>query len=216
MRFIAIIGLCLMAVFSLVNDAAQEQRDAQTEVVEQSRDEVPAAPAVVGRAAPLQAPPVAVQQHRHEQTADSSPQTPRQPPLPKTAAERPAEEAAVEQGFTLEFESVDALETLLAAGNIELFVRGDNHYWSYSSSSGWTPADAPTGYYPMHAETVPARLRALATGTLGMAPGAWGVTLPTSTSRTVRQLMADRTGGALLIGTDGAVRLEGEAPRRPY
>ena len=208
MRFIAIIGLCLMAVFSLVNGAAQEQRATRTHPAEASRGESPTAPAVVNRAIPEDAPSPTRQPTPPKQPAARPLQTPRPSPNPNAAAEPPPESVSVAQGFTLEFESADALAALLAAGRITLFARGEQQHWRYQFGSGFAPAEAPNSYYPMHPETVPAKLRNLAAGKLNTAPTAWGVTLPSATSRKIQQLMTERTGGALLIDADGEVRLE--------
>ena len=83
MRFIAILGLCLMAVFSLVNGAAQEQRATRKEAAEASHGEAPTALAFVNQAAPEEAPSATRQPTPSEQPAAHSLQTPQQPPKPE-------------------------------------------------------------------------------------------------------------------------------------
>ena len=61
----------------------------------------------------------------------------------------------------------------------------------------------------MDASTVPdAVVRALRTSGHGKSDLKWGVTLPSGMTRELNQYLADSRGGALIIGGDGALRLE--------
>lgn len=188
MRFVAILGLCLAAIFSLVNGARHEPREPQ--------------PAPEPRAAALTEPvPTAA--------AASAPETPaplqKETPLPQTP-QAPPQPMQQPSGFTLEFESGGALDSLLAAGRIQLFVRADGHFYRYRRGGDYQQADAPGSYYRMDPATVPTALRLRAEGLLS-SPIEWGVTLPAATAGEIQRLMSAEQGGNLLIDANAGVRL---------
>lgn len=178
MRFMAILGLCLAAIFSLVQGAAQEQAAVEAAALEQ----------------------VTVEQATIKQAIEPS------PPVPKRIP--PISQSAPVIGFTLEFASVRALEMLLQTGNVQLYARHGDQFWSVDTDGVAVPAQTPSSYYQMHTETVPQRLRSSVPGNgIGEAI-TWGVTLPSEAIGQIQRLTAGRKGGNLLIGYDGAVALE--------
>lgn len=194
MRFIAILGLCLVAIFSLVNGVQQEQASVQ--------------------ASPEPAPNVKREQEIVQQ--DPMPVPTRQPDLMPAAPEAPADqddsrETSTQdeerQGFTLEFESVDALASLLAAGRLQLFAVVADEFHRYHPDGVYRRVEAPASYYQMDAATVPRRLRlqgeSLFTGAVS-----WGVTLPDDSVGEIQRLVSSASGGKLLISEDASVRLQ--------
>jgi hypothetical protein len=188
MRFMAILGLCLAAIFSLVQGAAQEQAIAEQVAVE----------------------PAAVELTSLDQTAVEPPLKPSPEPVPEPAS--PARKAALPSapvvGFTLEFASVEALEKLLRAGQVQLYARLRDQFWSVDIYGEAVPAEAPASYNQMDTETVPRRLR---DSIPVAAPGksiTWGITLPARIIGQIQQLTSGGKGGNLLIGDDGTVVLE--------
>lgn len=190
MRFVAILGLCLAAIFSLVNGAQYEQAELAASPPPQSRPE-PADPE------PVRTPERPQRPEELAETAVTEVQT--------LAVEEPAP-AEPEEGFTLEFESGDALRTLLAAGRIQLFAMADGRFNRYRPEAGFQQSDAPPSWYRMDAATVPGRIR-LQAGGLYAGSIEWGVTLPGETAADIGRLMAGRDGGNLLIGAEAQVRL---------
>ena len=176
MRFTAILGLCLAAIFSLVHSASLEQATP-----------VPPPP-------PTQAQPAVT----YEQAATKA-------VSPMAKIPPPAEAGDQALGFTLEFASVDALETLLHSEAVQLYAHRDGKFWKVNSQASVVPADAPQAYYHMHADTVPRAMREAVTA--GSAAGAvtWGVTLPAATVSQITRLTSSRKSGSLVIMPDGSV-----------
>jgi len=193
MRFMAILGLCLAAIFSLVQGAAQEQAVAAQSVAVQGAIE-PAAleKAAVDTTAPNQTPV--------EQTIEPA------TPVPTRTA--PISQSAPLVGFTLEFSSVRALEMLLQAGKVQLYARQGDQFWSLDTGGVAVPAQTPSSYYKMHTETVPLRLRSSVPGNGVGKEITWGVTLPGEAIGQIQRLTAGRKGGNLLIGYDAVVVFE--------
>jgi hypothetical protein len=194
MRFIAILGLCLVAIFSLVNGVQQEQASAQ-----------------------LSLEPAPKEQREQESVQQEPVPVPTKPRDPMPAApEAPADQAdsretstqdEEQQGFTLEFESVDALASLLAAGRLQLFAVVADEFHRYHPDGVYRQVEAPASYYEMDAATVPRRLRLQGESLFSGAVG-WGVTLPAAAAVEVQRLVSTETRGKLLIGADASVRLE--------
>ena len=179
MRFLAILGLCLAAIFSLVKGAAQEQVIGRLDPV----------PASASTSAPAESAAAETQQ------------------LVTTA---PPGRPATEQGFTLEFSSVESLETLLRNDRITLYANQGNQFWSVDSSGQVEAVDAPGSYYQMQAETVPGHLLDRIGGIIPGAATIWGVSLPPDAVSKIEQLTGSRSGGSLLIEADATVTLAGD------
>ena len=184
MRFMAILGLCLAAIFSILKNPdppAQQQP-----------------PSFEGDAEQIASPAVAESVVRKSvEQAVAQPLT-----LPEAVAE-PKQDA--EEGFTLEFSSAAGLERLLLDGRASLFAHDGELYWRWIGPGTFQRSDAPGSYYGMHQGTVPAQLRI---GLPVVRPGEslqWGVVLDTATSGQIGALMQQRKGGSLLIASDGSV-----------
>ena len=125
----------------------------------------------------------------------------------------PASEATPEkEGFTLRFESDLALTRLVAAGRVGLYAITDGraHRMTVSDSriSFWD-ASAPNSYHEMEAGTVPKPvIDALGRSGVNTAGVGWGVTLPGKLREQLDDLVRGKSGGALVIGGDGDLRLE--------
>jgi len=198
MRFMAILGFCLAAIFSLVQGAALEQG---------------AVPPLAGEQ------PIAGQSPPAHKDIAGSPPRPEvlrpAPAKPAITAVQAAQQSAstVKQsepvaGFTLEFSSVQSLDTLVQQGQVQLVARRGDQFWWLDADGRAVPGEAPAAYYQMHTDTVPGRLRrALPAGARDPATR-WGVILPARTIDQIRQLTTASAGGQLLIGPDGTVVLE--------
>jgi len=224
MRFMAILALCLVAIFALV----------------QSIPLVPEAPSQ--SPAPAAPPPIAevIEPEPEPKQVDAEPDPPAPEPekpllltrpawTPAFVAEPNVEAAAPEkpgavdvpaaasdtpedEGFTLRFESDLALTRLVAAGKVGLYAisegRARRMTVSDSRISFWD-ASAPNSFHEMEAGTVPRPvIDALARSGVDTAGVGWGVTLPGRLSKQLDNLVRGRSGGALVIGGDGELRLE--------
>jgi hypothetical protein len=210
MRFMAILALCLVAIFALVQSIP---------LVPEAPSQSPAAaaPPPVARAVPT--PPVP------QPTAEPQPVPEPQiekPAAPARAAPTPAAvagqaaaapvEVARDEGFTLRFESDLALTRLVAAGKVGLYAISDGRARRMTvrdSRISFWDASAPNQYHEMEAGTVPRPVvDALSRSGVDTASIGWGVTLPGTLQKQLDSLVRGNAGGALVIGGDGELRLE--------
>ncbi len=216
MRFMAILSLCLVAIFALVQSiplvpGAQEP----------DRTNATASPAAVEK--PQPAPPRAAAIESATTPAASK------TPLPPARLSRPAavaQQAAIaprkkpervatndrEQGFTLRFASDLALTRLVAANEVGFFAiapgRARRMAVSDSRISFWD-ASMPATFHEMEASTVPQPVvDALVRAGVDAAAVNWGVTLPPKLSDRLATIVREHTGGALVIDGDGRLALD--------
>jgi hypothetical protein len=210
MRFMAILALCLVAIFALVQSIplvpeAPSQSPAaaapppMTQVVEPA---VESPPEIQKPLPPPAVPEKAVKLTRAKWTPAAVPE--QSPP--------PSDETPEQEGFTLRFESDLALTRLVAAGKVGFYAITDGRARrmtvSDSRISFWD-ASAPNSYHEMEAGTVPKPvIDALARSGVNAAQVGWGVTLPGKLREQLDSLVRGASGGALVIGRDGDLRLE--------
>ena len=191
MRFMAILSLCLVAIFALVQSIPlaptppvpnQPVPDSQTETMlaELPPDVVQEREIVLIRPAPAPAEPPA------------------------------AEAAPTEDGFSLRFET-DAVLTRLVARQLVGFYAitpesssrmditdGDISFWS---------ASLPGQYHEMDESTVPDNVMAAFRKSNQSNDVKWGVTLPASMSQELNAYLTSESGGALVILANGNLDL---------
>jgi len=199
MRFMAILSLCLVAIFALVQSVpVAPPATPVPEPVPETRAEP--APEAVPEAVPepqvVEAPkPVTLTRPKW---------VPKYEPRPT-----PVEEA---EGFTLRFESDTALTRLVAASRVGVYAidgeRARRMTVSESHISFWD-ASLPNSFHEMDASTVPLPVvEALARTGVDTESVSWGVTLPGKLQGQLGGLMQEHRGGSLVIGTNGNIRLE--------
>lgn len=218
MRFMAILSLCLVAIFALVQSiplAPQEEVPpvamSQPVVEEISPREVPAPePAAVSekvisltRPAPKklpreEAPPVLQRPRAATAEKVEMPPAPQQPP---------------KEGFTLRFEDETALTRLVARNEVGLYAILPDKSYRMNVNRGqfsFWPASMPNQFHEMDELTVPASVTgAFRQSSAARAQGLkWGVTIPSATSRRLEQYLREATGGDLVIDVHGRLRLE--------
>ncbi|MDJ0812444.1 MAG: hypothetical protein QNJ23_01855 [Woeseiaceae bacterium] len=201
MRFMAILAICLVVIFALVQSIPLRPSQPVTEAVPEPVAEVvpepvaepEPAPAPVPESPPAPAPePVAVE-------------PPVMEPVPEPTPER--------EGFTLRFESDLALKRLVARSVVGLYAFGEDSAVRLNVSGGrmsFWEASTPNQYHEMDSATVPADVvRALLrTAEVDATAIRWGVTLPGAMQRELNDIIESAGGGALVIGADGNLRLE--------
>jgi hypothetical protein len=210
MRFMAILALCLVAIFALVQSIPLVPEAP-------SQSPAPAAPPPITKAVEPEAesPPDVQRPLPAPAVPEKAVQLTRAKWTPATAPEEstpPSEEAPENEGFTLRFESDLALTRLVAAGKVGLYAISDGRARrmtvSDSRISFWD-ASAPNSYHEMEASTVPAPvIDALGRSGVNTAGVGWGVTLPGKLRDQLDHIMRGNSGGALVIGGDGDLRLE--------
>ncbi len=197
MRFMAILALCLVAIFALVQSIPLLPTPTETNAAPSPEPEPAPEPAADE---PLETPP--------KPAAAAAPVAPAAQPV-EAAAAPPAEE-----GFTLRFESDVALTRLVARNAVGLYAISPQRALRMSVNRGaytFWPASAPNQYHEMDPGTVPdAVVTALRrSGSLGLEPVVrWGVTLPANMRRQLDGYLADYSSGSLVIEADGNLRLE--------
>ncbi len=220
MRFMAILGLCLVAIFSLVQSLPIEAQSAQLDDVQAISNPAPEAAAKPAAAVPTHEPesilktepePVRSVALTRPKWISTFQATERSEPDPVTQKSAPV--AAPEtEGFTLRFESDHALTRLVATGQVGFYAmdasRAQRMTVSDSRISFWD-ASTPNAFHEMESTTVPrVVLDALARTGADTGRANWGVTLPGKLSARLDSLMQQHSGGALVIHADGRLELE--------
>ncbi|MGB5438540.1 MAG: hypothetical protein WBN90_02670 [Gammaproteobacteria bacterium] len=235
MRFMAILSLCLVAIFALVQSIpitpeqpAEPLPQVDSPPLEPAPQNVgqqnkappaspPATPATVAKTITLKRPEWVPKYPQEvvnttpvEATAEIDTPVPAVSPLPEKALPPPG--VPETEGFTLRFESDAALTRLVAASTIGLYAVDKNRARrmtvAESRISFWD-ASTPNAFHEMEAATVPdAVIEALAR--TGAVPDgiSWGVTLPGSLKSELDRLMTEHRGGALVIAASGDIRWE--------
>jgi len=223
MRFMAIISLCLVAIFALVQsmpmmptlppvtepvsaEPVNEQSVAETEPVPEpvpvetrSAEPDPVKPVTVK---PITVKPVPPPRAEPETIAEPAP-TPKQTP--------PARDPDVE-GFTLRFENDTALTRLVASDAIGLYAIAPDKTQKMQSAYGrigFTAASTPQQFHEMEKSTVPGSVLQAFRRTGSLPPSAvkWGVTLSSNMTRSLNRILGERKGGNLVIHADGTLKV---------
>jgi hypothetical protein len=234
MRFMAILALCLVAIFALVQSIPLTPAEPQPEPVAATPE--PAPPKALPDKVP--APPPARPAPPQEEQAvvltrpkwvpkypvESTPvvETPVQIEEPVLSEATPAESPPPveppppappeKEGFTLRFASDAALTRAVATHRVGLYAlepSGAKRMTVSESRISFWDASTPNAFHEMEATTVPvAVVRALAR--TGTEPGgvAWGVTLPGKMSAQLDALMEQHRGGSLIIAASGDIHWE--------
>lgn len=227
MRFMAILCLCLVAIFALVQSVPVSAPTLPAPLPPADRPAVASLPRALAEEPPAAAPDP-VREARSESPpaaappipdAIAPPSPPSERPVPRTrpslAAPAPVAPAAAapepDDGFTLRFESDSSLKALVAREEIGLYAIAGDSAMRLSIERGrlqfWT-ASLPSRFHEMDPATVPsdvarAFVRAGADESLR-----WGVTLPPDLSRQLDRYLRNETGGELIIAADGSMRRE--------
>ena len=231
MRFMAILSLCLVAIFALVQsiplapsaevspppDVAEVI--AETEAAPRPLDSTPEAArrAVV----PREATPVKLTRPvpkrtvvREAQVALQRPEaapvgkTEPRPPNPTVEAPPAAAEPA-ETGFTLQFETDAALTRLVARQVVGLYAMSPEKSLRMSvegDNIGFWPASLPAKFHEMDVSTVPDEVLA-AYPNENLSAVKWGVTLPADMTLELDGYLASATSGSLVIASNGDIDL---------
>ncbi len=222
MRFMAIISLCLVAIFALVQALPMSPvapTAVETPVTPQELPAVERAIELVPEPAPAVLPdtkpqPVTAAAETAPPVTLTRPKwVPKYPPQTAPPIAEPLKTAAVEeQGFTLRFESDAVLTRLVAASQVGFYAieaeRARRMTVSESRISFWN-ASTPNSFHEMEVGTVPASVvEALARTGVSPENVAWGVTLPGKLKQQLDSLMQAHRGGSLVITSQGRIERE--------
>jgi hypothetical protein len=227
MRFMAILSLCLVAIFALVQSIPLTPIEAVPveEVAVESTPE-PAALAK-SRPEPIVEPPIAADPQLEPPIAAEAGVLTRPKWLPKYApaekpvasttqiVEKPSPSPPTEpekEGFTLRFASDAALMRAVAAQHVGLYAiaSGRAKRMTVSESRvGFWDASTPNTFHEMETGTVPsAVIDALSRTGSAASEVSWGVTLPGKMTTQLDALMQEHRGGSLIIDAGGAIHWE--------
>jgi len=220
MRFMAILGFCLVAIFALVQSLPFPPPAPHPEPAGAAAEPVPprgAEPTTAqahpdgARPSPPTAPPsqtAAPTPSEAELVAEPAPEA---APEPSPAAAPSPDPTPVREGISLRFASNEALRQLVTRGEVTLYAVAGDRAWRMAAAPGrpsFTSASPPTHFHEMARGTVPPDL-VRAVRRIGSAAGTgfrWGVVLPGSTTGAIQTLVRDRSGGDLVIDSHGDVR----------
>ena len=232
MRFMAILSLCLVAIFALVQSIPLQPVETP-ETVEVAPPAASAAPRNE-QAPPESARPVQPRAAEQALTltrpkwvpkyAPESVKVSEPPPatVPQAAASASIQDApptepppvieSETEGFTLRFESDAALTRLVAGNKIGLYAVGASRAQRMTVRerriSFWD-ASIPNSFHEMETATVPAAvIDALARSGTSASDVSWGVTLPARLKASLDELMLEHRGGKLIIVATGDIRWE--------
>ena len=209
MRFVAILGLCLAAIFSMVQRASLEQPPPVINSSSTARAPVqasapkPVAPTRTARV--TTAPPTRIPAPEKTPADAAEPSVSAQA---KTEAAEPSTPSESQTGFSLEFASAADLMALLENGQIQLYAELDGRFWSADPRGRFSLAEAPASFYRMDSSTVPAALIGSLRRSTTAAEATWGVVLAPTIVDQMAQFTRSSAGGKLLILGSGRVEME--------
>lgn len=217
MRFMAILSLCLVAIFALVHSIPPQPAEAQPSQAKPVPEPPP--PVVEAPIVTATAPEPVVAEPEVLEARDVDLQYP-QPPQPVVEApvEAPAPEptppappAEPVEGFSLRFEDDTALTRLVARNEVGMYAMAGDKAMRMNvnrGSIGFWNASTPKQFHEMEPSTVPQPvLNAYRYRGDGMSVK-WGVTLPPGMTRQLNDYLNAHRGGAIVIDADGGLRLE--------
>lgn len=230
MRFMAILSLCLVAIFALVQSIPLTPTEAPPAPVPVLQIAEPAAIPSAKPPTDAPAPPVRTVQANAQPEKAAVPESeqitltrPKWVPKPVAArtapvpaaspvSQPPPVKAAEPIGFTLRFESDAALMRAIAAGQVRLYAISGNRAQrmavSESRISFWD-ASTPNTFHEMETATVPpAVIDAHKRSGAASEAVNWGVTLPGKLKSQLDALMQAHTGGSLIISADANIHWE--------
>jgi hypothetical protein len=214
MRFMAILSLTLVAIFALVQTLPPEQTES---AAEELPDPEPRPERQVPVAEQIDIPPPMENPRPAARTIVHYDPLPAPAPPPQTKQPAPAKKkpppVAAQKGFTLRFENDQALTRLVAQNAIGLYAISAGQAlrmtMNRDKAEFWN-ASLPKQYHEMDTSTVPKAVvdALMLSNDSGADPATWGVTLPAAMSSKLNEYMHENSGGSLIIGVNGNLRLE--------
>lgn len=185
MRFMAILGFCLMFIFALVQTLP----------------------------APKAEPKIKVDKPMDKPTPPVQPRTIVPKPLP--VPEPVENTGPVRKiGFSLIFETDEALSQLVRDQKLTFYAiigRNASALWINGNQLGFSNQPLPSLFYEMEEKTVPLRFKGefkKNAAAFGSQDITWGVTLPETTRTGINDIMATHKGGVLVISGNGTIEIK--------
>lgn len=230
MRFMAILSLCLVAIFALVQSIplapvdetpppVVEKTPQENLHVTQEEADVEPAPVQITEADLTRPTPkrmtmtkesIVLQRPKPAPIAVSKPMKAEPMPATEPPNASAATAAPVEEGFTLQFETDAALTRLVAREVVGFYAMTPDKSLRMgidkNEISFW-PSSVPGKFHEMDQSTVPDEV--LAAYLRGNQPTEtkWGVTLPADMSQKLNEYLSSASGGSLIIASSGEINL---------
>jgi len=221
MRFMAILSLCLVAIFALVQSIplAPSSPTPEKPVADtQPPTSVEEPPNNIAQRADIELvrpTPIRMVARRESVTL----QRPSPAPVRSAETERKqlptattvAEATPAEDGFTLRFETDRALTGLVARQQVGFYAISPEKILRMSITGNdisFRPATLPHQYHEMDRSTVPAEVLAAFRSSDLTDDIKWGVTLPPGMSQQLNAFLSDENGGALVIAASGRINMD--------
>lgn len=223
MRFMAIISMCLVAIFALVQSIplapVSPPEPAQIPVPEPAVEEPVATPdkaITLTRPEPRKPPPETEPVRLDRPVGKPPARAPAKPISEPVAAPVQAPEPSnapspAKKGFTLRFESGAALTRLVERDVVGLYAITESSIHRMTIDAGsmsFWPASAPQRFHEMDVATVPDAVLSEWRRRQSGDEIKWGVSIPAPMSRDLNDYLGRYEGGSLVIGRDGQLRLE--------
>ena len=231
MRFMAIIGFCLVAIMALVRDVnppaahslAEPVQGPVRESVPAPEPEAPVVPVIKTLVEPhvVQVEPVLPKQLVVPETPSAAPVVEAPKPLadvevavvsvpePVVAPLPAPVQAEPEEGLSLRFHSDRDFLRLITSGEVGLYLFKDQTAFRLAENYAFQEAPAPRQLYELMPQTIPAAISASANAAVSHAERfKWGVVMPARIERRIASLVAVESSGQLVIDRFGAVRHE--------
>lgn len=218
MRFMAILSLCLVAIFALVQSiplAPTQAEPVEAIAAVEERNE-PDPPVAEQTATPVELTrPVPAKMPKPEAAVALERPKPARPvpaePIEKTEPEIVEEPVKTQKHFVLRFESDVVLTTLVERDVVGLYAIAPSSIHRMQIDAGrmsFWPASAPQRFHEMDVATVPDTVIDAWQRSQPARNIQWGVSLPAPMARDLNDHLVTRDGGSLVIGRDGKLRLE--------
>lgn len=233
MRFMAIIGFCLIAILALVRNVEPLPVAAQTTEVSAAVPEVvdpspvplapepappivptPAKSAPVAVRAEVAPPPMKVAPTPLPRVTKKQPiaqRTPK-PPAPSPEPEPEPEPASVpevapeQEGLVLRFTSDRDFLTLISARRVQVYAWTDSLAYRLDPGFALHEAEHPGRVFELMAETIPNAIRANLSRLADDADQySWAVSFPPDIEANLSRLRSEHTAGLLLIDRNGGI-----------
>lgn len=223
MRFMAILSLCLVAIFALVQsmplaptaetDSIVDPQEVEAEKEPQHREAVavqkPATQIKLTRPQPGKLPqrskPVLLERPGPAPMARSESTVAEENPVDQIPVEEP-----VERGFSLRFETDAALTRLVAQQIVGFYAMTETETFRMNidgANVSFWPASTPAQFHEMELTTVPDDVVRAFSRNSGAAGVKWGVTLTPDMSQSLTHFLNTEQGGALVIASNGRIDL---------
>ncbi len=207
MRFMAIIGFCMMIVFAMAQDIYKEKDKISVTKKITVKD------IQLKQSKPVEKIKPVMKQIIPEPDIQRIKEPVEKIEIEKLKQKKTKETAPKNIGFSLEFESSQVLKQLMQNNTVKLYAVSNKQFWQIvlqrANINILKTKAIPDLYYEMHRNTVPENIintfynKYSSDGVIK-----WGVVLPEIMMEKIHYLLKTALGGQLIIMPDGTIELK--------